>query len=410
METIKSDILISGAGIPGLALAILLGRFGLNISMVDPFPPLPLKKTKPDGRTSALMSESLQILEHTGALPRCEDYTAPLETMRIIDRTRATRKKNLLEVNFHADEINKPYFGKNYPNAILRAALFDEMKTVRNIRFIKKAAIADYHTTGTHAIVTLDNGKTIKTKLLVGADGRSSKTRELAGIEYIVKDYGQKAITCLINHSKSHKNISTEFHTPSGPFTIVPMPGNQSSIVWVDFNDKADAFMAMNKTAFEQALEDRSGGIVGSVSLASTPSAWPLKSATTKSLISDNIALIAESAHILHPLGAQGLNLSLRDVAALAEVIADAARSGMDIASKQTLTTYENRRKNDIILRSIAVDGLHSLMISQSSLTHRIKQSGLQAIDRLPSLKNMIMHKGLTGAQDNGRLSSGHAL
>lgn len=419
-----TDILISGGGIPGAALAVLLGRLGLNLCVIDPYPPEKLKNTKATSRTSALMDGSIKLLNTTGVWDKCVTHSAKLSTMRIIDVTASSpansliRKRYseaLLDVSFNAAEIGADTFGYNIPNDVLRAALWEEMKTIPSIKIFAKAALDDYQTSDTHVTALLTNKKSVKAKLLIGADGRNSKTRELADIDYKEHDFKQKAITCLVKHSKPHNDTSTEFHTPNGPFTIVPLPDNKdgehiSSIVWVDFSDASDRFMAMDKDAFTTALNDRALGTLGSLELMSTPRSWPLKSMQSLSLISNRVALIAEAAHVMHPLGAQGLNLSLRDVAVLAETIADSARSGMDIGCPNTLEHYAKARRSDISSRLYAVNRLHSMMTVNTDSLHHLRRGGLKAINAIFPVKQAVMEQGLRGPHLGSRILSGQAL
>lgn len=393
-EKKSCDVLISGGGIPGLTLSALLQGIGLNVIVIDPYPPEPGHNAKVDGRTSALMAGSVNILKSAGLWDKCENFGAPLETLRIIEGPQA-------RVDFHAADIGQPYFGINLPNGALRSVLGNE---------IVKAELTAIEIDDLGLTATLNTGNTIRARLLVGADGRDSKTRTLCAIPTWEHDYGQRAITCFISHSKSHGNISTEFHRPGGPFTIVPLPGHQSSIVWVEYADDADRFIKLRKGEFEQTLQDRTEGLVGKIELAGTPSSWPLKALRAKSLIAPRVALIAEAAHVLHPLGAQGLNLSLRDVAALAEEIADAARNGLDIGNGTVLQRYEFRRRADIVTRLLGTDGLNRLVSNDISLLKTLRSAGLKTLDAISPLRRFAMNEGIMPGYDDSRLSRGEKL
>jgi 2-octaprenyl-6-methoxyphenol hydroxylase len=388
------DILISGGGIPGLVLSSLLGSLGLNVVVIDPHPPTKPDPLKPDGRTSALMAGSVNILKAVGLWEASAIYGAPLETLRIIESPTA-------RADFNATDIGQPYFGINMPNAILRSLIPGE---------VCQAGLTNFTADDIGITATLDTGDTIRARLLVGADGRDSKTRTLCDIDTWQRNYGQNAITCLINHSRPHENISTEFHRPGGPFTIVPLPGNQSSIVWVEYAGDADHFLRLRKTEFENALQDRTEGLVGKIELASPPSSWPLKALRAKSLTAPRIALIAEAAHVLHPLGAQGLNLSLRDVATLAEEIADAARNGLDIGSATILARYESRRRADVLTRLLGTDSLNRMVSNDVSVLKTLRSVGLKTIDAITPLRRFAMNEGIVPGYDDSRLSRGEML
>lgn len=392
-EKQSCDVLISGGGIPGLTLSALLTALGLSVIVIDPNPPLPTD-TKPDGRTSALMAGSVNILKSAGLWNRAANHGAPLEILRIIESKDA-------RADFHASEINQPYFGINMPNNILRTLLSDD---------VTQGELIAIETDDVGLTAKLKDGSTIRTRLLVGADGRNSRTRVLCDIETWERDYGQRAITCIIDHTKSHQNISTEFHRPGGPFTIVPLPGNQSSIVWVEYDDDAEAFLKLRKQDFEQALQDRTEGLIGKITLASNPTSWPLKAMRAKFLTAPRTALIAEAAHVLHPLGAQGLNLSLRDVAVLAEEIADAARSGIDIGNTNVLKSYEFRRKADVVTRLLGTDSLNRMVSNDISLLKTLRGVGLKTIDGIKPLRRFAMNEGIVPGYDDSRLARGEAL
>jgi 2-octaprenyl-6-methoxyphenol hydroxylase len=395
------DVLISGGGVPGLCLGALLGDLGLSVTIIDPHPPAPLNTTQPDGRTAALMAGSVNILKATGAWDQCAKHGAALEILRIIEGD--------ARADFTADDIGLPCFGINMPNAILRAALAEHLHKRTHVHLLTTTLFAldanDFSVTA-----TLDNGQNIRTRLLVGADGRQSQTRKLAGINVWERAYGQHAITCLIGHSRPHHHISTEFHRPGGPFTLVPMPGNVSSVVWVEYDSDAETFLKLRRPEFEHALQDRTEGLLGHITLQTNPESWPLKALRAENLTAPRIALMAEAAHVVHPLGAQGLNLSLRDAAVLAEEITDAARRGQDIGSRAVLDRYQFRRRADIMTRSMGTDSLTRMVSNDISLLRGLRRIGLKTVETLPALRRFAMHEGVTPGYDDSRLSRGEPL
>ncbi len=396
------DILISGGGVPGLTLALLLGGLGLDVAVIEPHPPGPIDSIKPDGRTAALMAKSVNILTAAGVWDDCAPHGAPLNILRIIEseKTRA---------DFHADDIGLPCFGINMPNNLQRAILTEKAIKNSNINLIT-TTLADFQSDDMGVTATLSNGQTLRARVLVGADGRRSTVREQSGISIWERDYGQSAITCLIDHSRSHDHISTEFHRPGGPFTIVPLPGNRSSIVWVEYDSDADHFLKLRRDDFEAALQERTENLVGKITLATPPQAWPLKALRAKSLIAQRVALIAEAAHVVHPLGAQGLNLSLRDVATLAEEITDAARRGQDIGSISVLNRYESRRHADILTRVVGTDSLNRMVSNDVSLLRTLRGVGLKTIDAIEPLRRFAMNEGVMPGYDDSRLARGEQL
>lgn len=398
-KTDGTDIIVAGGGVAGLALAALLAGAGIRAAVIDPHPPAKTDGAKADGRTSALMHGSVNILKRTGAWERCAARGEELRTLRIID----DGGKAPVQADFHAEEIGLAAFGVNMPNAALRAALGELVPVMRG-------AVRGFETGDSGVTVFLDSGQTLHGKLLVGAEGRRSAVREGAGIACRRHDYGQKAITCLFGHERPHEFTSTEFHRASGPFTMVPLPGNRSSLVWVDFDREADAFAALSPAAFARAVQERTGGRLGKIDVLTAPEAWPLQSLKAARLTARRVALIAEAAHVVHPLGAQGLNLSLRDAAALAETVTDALRLGLDPGSAAVLGLYERRRTADIASRVAGTDGLNRLVSNGSKFVAAVRRAGLGAVGGVSVLREFAMQQGLAPALDQSRLAAGHPL
>lgn len=411
MKAVNTDILVSGGGTPGLLLALLASQLGLTISVTEPYPPLNAKKTKPGNRTSALMQGSINVIKAAGVDwdKEVTPFTAPLQTLRIIDET--GRRKNDIKSDFEAHEIGMDSFAENVPNNVLQALLWEKCKKVKNIQLIKSVSLEDFESSTQVVSAKLSNGKKITAKLLIGADGRQSKVRDIADIKTQSSDYKQSAITLLIEHSHPHNNISTEFHRPTGPFTLVPLPNKQSSVVWVTDADEATQIMELRKEHFEERLQLLTQNILGKVTPITSPSCFPLIGIKAKRLQSKRVALIAEAAHVLHPMGAQGLNLSIRDVATLAELLADNMRLGLDIGSQVLLEKYEKQRSSDIESRAKGTFGLAKFLNHEIPPLHAIRRLGLQTVSKLPFIKHAIMKQGLAPDLNIGsRLLHGDAL
>lgn len=354
-KDLTADIVISGAGPAGLTLAALLGRAGFKVVLVDAEKPTAVNyEEKPSGRTAALLTGSVNILKAAGVWPALENYATALQTMRIVDDSQPGLPQ--VKIEFRADDIGQTEFGFNVPNAILKSALSVRVDNIKPVTHLAPAKLKDYRIEKQKVIATTEDDVTIIASLIIGTDGRNSIVRTIAGIDAKKHDYEQTAMTCLIEHTKPHYSTSTEFHRPGGPFTLVPMPGNTSSVVWVEKKEDAQKFLAMKKPEYQQAIQDRSCGLVGTITLKSNPESWPLMLLSSEKLVADRACLAAEAAHVLSPIGAQGLNLSLRDVAALAETLVDAARLGEDIGSQSVLSRYERRRRADIKSHVIGID------------------------------------------------------
>lgn len=404
----KTDVLIIGGGIAGLALGVIMGRAGIPVHIVDPQAPKPLAQTTGSGRTVALMQSSLNIIRATGVWDHVKEHATRMRTMRIIDDS-VPGEKNLA-VEFHAEDIGYEEFGFNVPNSYLRAALYEAAQNTKTITLDVPGTLVSYEADDTFVRAVLQNGKAIEAKLLVGADGRNSKVRDLAGITASMHDYGQSALTCVINHSRSHDNTSTEFHRSGGPLALVPLQGNQSSVVWVEKTERAEEIKRLKKEDFTQTLQDLTNNILGGITLETGPDCWPLSSLKAKSLTAPRMALMAEAAHVMSPITAQGLNLSLRDVAALAETIADSLRLGLDIGSKSVLDSYEKRRRIDIGTRVFGIDSLNRIVSTDSAPLKDLRRAGLRAVDKIEPLRRLAMEQGLSPHADEGRLARGESL
>jgi 2-octaprenyl-6-methoxyphenol hydroxylase len=402
----SADIIISGGGIAGLSLACILGEYGISVALIEPNPPSALKDTNSSGRTIALMQSSLNVLRAAGLSDFIDQYGTPMHTMRLMDDSIAGQP--VIQSEFESAEIGLPYFGMNIPNSLLRATLFDRLQKIKSAS-IFFSALKTY-TADTKITATLEDDTQISAPLIIGADGRHSLIRKIAGISTWKKDYGQSAITCIINHSRSHDNTSTEFHRAGGPFALVPMIGNQSSVVWVERTEQADAMMRLPRDAFEQALQERTNNILGGITLETPPESWPLCTIKAKSLIAPRVALMAEAAHVMSPITAQGLNLSLRDAATLAEIIVDAMRLGMDHGNQITLHKYEKRRSLDIATRVMGVNGMNQIVSTDFPALKDIRRNGLKLVERIQPLKIFAMNHGLAPSLDQDRILKGLLL
>ncbi len=408
-KDLKADIILSGAGPAGLALSVLLANAGFKVVLIDAEKPTPADlKAPPSGRTAALLNSSVNVLKAAGIWDELKSVSTPLKIMKIIDDSHGG--KDQVFVEFKAVDIGHDQFGFNIPNSFLKSAFTAKLKTTKNLTHLSSTKLIDYTVENGRVIARTETGQTITASLIIGTDGRNSIVRSVANIEAKKHNYGQMAITCLIEHSKPHNFTSTEFHRSGGPFTFVPMPGNQSSIVWVEKTEDAKNYLSMKKPEFERAIQDRTCGYLGTVTLKSNPESWPLMLLSSEKLIGDRAVLAAEAAHVLSPIGAQGLNLSLRDVAALAETLTDAARLGEDIGSHSVLSRYERRRHVDIKSHVIGIDGLNRVVANDMLFVKDLRRLGLKGLEKIPALKNFTMQQGLVPAMDEGRLLQGSPL
>lgn len=377
------DVAVVGAGPAGLVAALLARSHGASVTLIAP------KAPPRDERTVAMLGASVEILKETGIWPAVAARAAPLRTMRIVDATRRLIRAPLVE--FHAHEVEREAFGYNIPNAVLVAALDDAIDAAgieRVTGFASEILPSDDDVT----IVTADSGR-IRAKLLGAADGRRSKAREAAGLAVRSWSYPQAALVANISHSLPHDDVSTEFHTETGPFTIVPMPGLHSSIVCVESPAEAERLSKLDDAALAAEFERRARSIVGKIQIVGSRQVFPLSGQTARHFAAKRIALIGEAAHVFPPIGAQGLNLGLRDAAAFAAVVRDHRD---DPGSDEAITAYDRARTGDILSRTTAVDALNRTLLTDFLPVQALRGIGLFAIDRLPALKRMVMRQGLT--------------
>lgn len=384
------DVVISGGGVPGLILASLLGQAGLDVTVIEPAPFPAVKDLKPSGRTAALVNDSLSVLEHAGVWKSVQDHATDLKILSIIDTAERT--------DFKSTELGQDRFGCNIAIDLLRTQSALHVKTLKTVEIVQ-SSVAQSAPDTAGMVIELANGEQLRAALLVGADGRASVVREQAGIKAHEHDYGQMAITALLSHTLPHQFTSTEIHRPGGPFTLVPMAGRTSSLVWLEKTPDAERILKLPKQDFEQHMQDISEGLLGELSLLTSPQAWPLKIMKAKSLTAPRVALIAEAAHVISPIGAQGLNLSLRDVRALAEEILQARSYGLDIGSKAVLQKYERNRQTDIDLRTAGTHAFNEIVASANPALGSVRRMGLKLIASVPPLRSLSMREGLAPDQ-----------
>lgn len=376
------EIAVVGAGLAGSLTALALARTGRTVALVAP------DAAPADGRTTALMDHSLQFLRKLDLWHALADHAAPLASMRIIDGT--DRLLRAPTVTFRSAEIGLPAFGYNIPNAPFLALLEAEIEkqpTLRRLRTTLERIECD-----AMASLFLADGTTLSADLVIGADGRNSRVRDAAGIETRRWSYPQSAIVLNFAHRIGHENISTEFHTADGPFTQVPLPGDRSSLVWVRKPDEAAATLALPLDALSQQVEQRMQSMLGAVAVAvdTPPQSFPLSGMKAAAFGKGRAILIGEAAHAFPPIGAQGLNLSLRDIMAIEMLLAENGAIPEDIGDR-----YDRRRRADIVSRTIGVDFLNRSLLSDFLPVQMLRASGLQAFASFAPLRNLMMREGL---------------
>jgi 2-octaprenyl-6-methoxyphenol hydroxylase len=400
VERLTVEVAIVGGGPAGLVTAIALAETGVETALLA-------RRPATDHRTTALLTGSVTALQTLGVWDGCAAQAAPLRVMRIVDAT--GRLIRAPEVSFAAAEIGLDAFGHNIENSHLLAALDARARELPALSRIEDEARA-VETDEAGGTVILKSGVAVRARLVIGADGRRSLCRTAAGIEIDSRSYPQTALTFNLRHARPHRDTSTEFHTESGPFTLVPLPGQRSSLVCV--LDSADAARvgALDNTALNREIERRSHSILGKVEVEQGRSVFALSIATARIFAQDRVALIGEAAHLVPPIGAQGLNLGLRDAATIGELVVAARRDGNDVGSDDLLARYDALRRGDVRSRGLAVDLLNRTLLSDFLPMQGARGLGLYAIDQLGPLRRAVMREGMAPSISQPRLMRGEAL
>ena len=385
------DVAIVGTGPAGLAAALALAGLGLETVCIGPTPKP--SASNPDTRTAALLSGSIDFLDSIGTGKPCRAAAAPLEAIRIIDDT--GRLIRAPESEFRASELGLDAFGYNVPNDALVSALYRQFDNQSRARHIATKAVTAITPLSNSVRLETAEGQEIEALLVVGADGRKSPTRAAANVETVKWAYEQTALACNFTHTLDHKNVSTEFHRPSGPFTTVPLPGRDSSLVWVESPAEAQRLMSLNDEEFARAIESRLHGLLGDVVAVGRRAAFPLTGLTAKTFARRRIALVGEAAHVLPPIGAQGLNLGFRDIVQLTDCVAEAQRTGADIGGDGVMQAYSFGRRGDVWSRSAAVDLLNRSLLSGFLPVQAARSIGLHLLNAVAPLRRFVMRQGL---------------
>ena len=397
-EDKTAEVAVIGGGPAGLVSAIALAAAGVETLLIAP-------PAEEDHRTTALLAGSVRALVTLGIWDACLPYAAPLVSIRIIDDTR--RLFRAPEVMFTATEIGLAAFGYNIENRHLIAALQQHAAQL-NIRRISAPALA-VASGYANATVRLADAE-LSARLIVGADGQHSLCRAAARIDTNRRAYPQTALTLNLAHTRPHHDAATEFHTESGPFTLVPLPGRRSSLVGVLDPVRAAALFAMADAELSTEIERRAHSLFGKMAVEPGRGLFALAVETAQAFARDRIALVGEAAHVVPPIGAQGLNLGLRDAATLAEVVADARRAGADVGSPAVLSRYEAQRRADVTSRKIAIDLLNRSLLTDFFPVHGARGLSLFLVDRIGPLRRALMREGVVPAASQPRLMRGEMV
>lgn len=402
--TYPCEILIIGGGLAGMSLAAALGDAGIDIVVIEPLSSDTMTDRGFDGRTTAIAAGSRAALEAMGVWERVGTEAEPILEIRISDG------HSPLFLHYDHRLLGDEALGHIVENRVLRRALLNRLADLPSVTLLNGRRVKRLDHSAARAEIETDDGQQINASLIVATDGRASPTRKAAGIDVVSWRYNQTGIVCTVAHERDHRGIAQERFLPAGPFAILPMTGQRSSIVWTERAELAPRLLALDRPAFAEELARRFGDYLGALETVGPVFSYPLGLLHAKRYIAPRLALAGDAAHAIHPIAGQGLNIGLRDIAALAELIVDALRLGLDPGSPVTLERYERWRRFDNSMMLAATDGLNRLFSNDAAPIQLVRDLGLAAVDRMPAVKGLFMRHAMGQLGDMPRLVRGERL
>jgi len=400
-----AELLIAGGGLNGLLLGIACAGAGLEVVLVDREDPAVMLEQGFDGRSSAIAYGSQQVLSALGLWPAIAADAEPILEIRVAD----DNAPFFLHYDHRELSTDAP-LGWIVENRVLRRALIEHARSLPSLVFLAPLEVGVIETWPALAEAALSDGRRMTVRLIAAADGAASPLRRSAGIRTVDWRYPQTAIVTTVLHDRPHAGIAVEHFLPAGPFAILPMTGSRSSIVWTERAELAAGLLALPDAAFAAELAARFGEFLGAVEPVGPRWRYPVALMLAERYVARRLALVGEAAHLIHPIAGQGLNLGIRDVAALAEIVIDARRLGLDIGDDALLRRYQQWRRLDAVLLAGVTDGLNRLFSNSIAPLRLIRDLGLAAVDRLPPLKRFLMRDAMGITGDLPRLVRGEAL
>jgi 2-octaprenyl-6-methoxyphenol hydroxylase len=400
-----AELLIVGGGLVGLLLGVACAGAGLAVALVDRQDPATMLGEAFDGRASAIAYGSSRVLEALGLWPRIAGEAEPILEIRVADGGAP------LFLHYdHRDLGGDAPLGYIVENRVLRGALIEAAHAQPSLSLLAPLAVERVDASPLAATAELADGRRLQARLVAAADGAASPLRRSAGIRTFEWRYPQTGIVTTVRHARPHGGIAVEHFLPAGPFAILPMTGNRSSIVWTERSEIASRVAALPDAAFAAELAARFGDFLGAVEPLGPRSTYPLGLMLAERYAGARLALVGEAAHLIHPIAGQGLNLGIRDVAALAELVIDWRRLGLDIGDDRVLHRYQRWRRFDTVLLATVTDGLNRLFSNRIAPLRLARDLGLAAVDRLPPVKRLLMRDAMGIAGDLPRLVRGEPL
>ncbi|AWZ20981.1 2-octaprenyl-6-methoxyphenyl hydroxylase [Roseovarius sp. EC-HK134] len=396
MTQASYDIVVSGGGVAGLTAAAVFGSAGFSVLCVDPAPPVTARDAAgSDLRTTAFLQPAQALLDRAGLWARLAPHATDLQVMRIVDAGGELPEPRVVR-EFNASDISERPFGWNLPNWLLRREMVAHLESLPSVTFKPGTGTATLFTREAEARVGLSDGTRVRCRLVIAADGRGSPIREAAGIHVKTTRYGQKALAFAVTHPIPHDNVSTEIHRSGGPFTLVPLPDHDgrpsSAIVWMEEGPEVARLAALPEPEFEAAMNVRSCHLFGPLTLASRRTVWPIISQVAERMSGERVALVAEAAHVVPPIGAQGLNMSLGDMRVLLEL---AEANPEALGDRTMLDTYHRRRHFEVQARVTGIDLLNRASMLSTQPLRDARAQALSAIYSLAPVRKTLMQMGL---------------
>jgi 2-octaprenyl-6-methoxyphenol hydroxylase len=403
------ELLVAGGGLNGLLLGIACADAGLSVAVVDRQDPATMLGEAFDGRASAIAYGSKLVLEGVGLWPAIAADAEPILEIRVADDD-SPLFLHYDHCDLGAPGADAPPLGYIVENRVLRRALIERARTLPTLRLLAPQTVEAVARDDVAAIATLGDDTTLSARLVAAADGKDSPLRKSAGIRAVEWGYNQIGIVTTVAHERPHAGIAVEHFLPAGPFAILPMTGNRSSLVWTEDAALAPRLVKLPDTEFAAELRARFGDFLGAVEPVGPRWAYPLSLMQAERYTDRRLALVGEAAHVIHPIAGQGLNVGIRDVAALAELIVDARRLGLDIGDDWVLDRYQRWRRLDAVLLAGVTDGLNRLFSNTIAPVKLVRGLGLAAVNRMPPLKRLLMSHAMGTLGDRPRLARGERL
>jgi len=399
------ELVVAGGGLNGMLLGIAVAEAGLKVAVVDRQDPATMLGEAFDGRASAIAYGSKLVLDGTGVWPAIAAEAEPIREIRVAD------DGSPLFLHYdHRDLGGDTPLGYIVENRVLRRALFERVRGLPSLLLLAPQTVESVARDDAAAVASLGDGTRLSARLVAAADGKESPLRKAAGIRTVEWRYRQTGIVTTVAHERPHAGIAVEHFLPAGPFAILPMTGNRSSIVWTENAALAPHLIKLPDPEFAAELHVRFGDFLGAIEPVGPRWAYPLSLMQAERYTARRLALIGEATHVIHPIAGQGLNVGIRDVAALAEAIVDARRLGLDIGDDSVLERYQRWRRLDAILLAGVTDGLNRLFSNTIAPVKLVRDLGLAAVNRMPPLKRLLMQHAMGTFGDRPRLARGERL